>query len=110
MTKKLKSYHRQKYKYFPRESLLFRKSARHSIKNFFSEIAKLYKMYEQIIIVEFKIVFKVHEIYYMLSSDESKFVYQCFMNFFKKTKRKIKLIKIKPQLRRRLSGKALKNF
>jgi hypothetical protein len=99
-----------KIDYLPQNDMSFQKAAKLCIQQFFSEISKLNRIYQQPISVEFKIVFKVHEIFYMQPSDESQFVYDFFNKIFKQTKSKIKSLKLRPQLRKRLSGKSLKHF
>lgn len=96
--------------YLPKSFFGLRKNAKSVIKHFFNEIIRLRKSTKEPIIIEFKIVFYAHDIPYLIPSKESKFVHKIFNNYLSKTKKKIKQLKVNPQLRRRLSGVALKRF
>lgn len=96
--------------YLPRGFFTFRRDARKVINLFFKEIQRLHKTKKKKIAVEFKIVFHAPHISYLSPAKESAFVHKTFHNALKKTKKSIKSLEVKPQLRRRLKGKALKQF
>ncbi len=96
--------------YLPKNFLGFRKNAKAIIKQFFSEIIRINKVTNEPIIIEFKIVFHAHDIPYLIPAKESVLVYKIFNKYLSKTKKQIKQLKVNPQLRRRLSGAALKRF
>jgi hypothetical protein len=96
--------------YFPESYLRFRREAKNAIKDFFEKIKKLHEAHRKPVIIEFKIVFHAHAIPYLSPSKESLYIYSIFSYYLKKTKKRLKSIKIKPQLRNRLTGKALNQF
>lgn len=87
----------------------FKKETKKIINNFIMELKTLSKLHSKIII-EYKIVFNVSFIPWMIASDESMFVYKYFLRAVTKLQKKIHHIKIKPQLRNKLKGKSLKHF
>lgn len=101
---------RPKIYYMPQGYFRFRVAAFRIIKDFFMQIKRLHKLDKKTVILEFRIVFHAYEIPYLLPAKESKFVYTNFMAFAKLTKKTLKTLQIKPQLRKRLSGKALQQF
>lgn len=96
--------------YYPKSYFQFRRAARSSIKTFFSQIERWHSSSKQTVVVEFRIVFHAHDIPYLIPAKESKFVFTSFNKYFKKTAKKIPAMTLKPQLRKRLSGKSLKQF
>lgn len=94
----------------PKGFLSFRKAAKAVIKEFFVELIKLNKINKQPIVLEFKIVFHAYDIPYLMPAKESSFVYKTFNAFARKAKKSIRSMKIKPQLRKKLTGKALIQF
>lgn len=98
-------------KYIPKQKSQFKKAARAVIKEFFAAIEHVYRRNKAQIILEFRIIFKGTNYYYITPAEESLFVEKQFKFYLKKTKKIIKKnLKIKPQLRQRLSGKILKLF
>lgn len=94
----------------PKKYASFKKSAKNTIKEFFIEVKNLHIKHKKPIIVEYKIVFHVPHLLNFTPAKESLFVQKQFIKYCKKTIKKSKSIKLKPQLRNRLSGKALKQF
>ena len=97
-------------KYFPQSYLAFKKASKAVIKDFFAQIERLRKLHKKPVTIEFKIVFHAPHVPYLTPAKESKFVYRVFKNDVRKIRKKSKTIKVKPQLRRRLSGRGLKIF
>ena len=96
--------------YFAKSYFRFRRDVKLVIKHFFAEIKRLQQRHKKPITLEFKIVFHAHDIPYLKPAKESKFVYDLFLKYYKKTKRKLKSIDINPQLRKRLTGRHLIQF
>lgn len=96
--------------FLPKNYFSFRQSIRKITNDFFQQIIELNKQSEKSVSVEFKIVFRTHEIAYMKASADSLYVLKYFMQCVKKTKKKIKNIELQPQLRKRLTGRSLKLF
>lgn len=96
--------------HFSESYLKFRSASKKAIKEFFMQIEALEKAHQQPVIIEFKIVFNTYSIPFLTPSRESKFIYKTFHYYLRKTKKRLKLLKIKPQLREKLSGKELKYF
>lgn len=94
----------------PKGFLNFRRAAKAVIRDFFIEIIRLHKANKKPIILEFKIVFHVHDIPYLMPAKESSFVYKTFNAFARKAKKSIRTMKIQPQLRKKLTGKTLIQF
>lgn len=99
-----------KIQYLPKGYFKFKSAAKTIIQDFFQQVVSLHKLAKNPIIIEFKIVFQAHDIPYLMPAKESKLVYKLFTQSFQKNKKKFKLLELKPQLRRRLSGKPLKRF
>lgn len=96
--------------YFSEGYFSFRRYSKNAIKEFFTDIERLQKTRQTPVIIEYKIVFNVHEIPYLAPAKESKFVHKTFNILARKLKSKVNEVKIRPQLRSRLSGKPLKHF
>jgi len=94
--------------YFPQYSLRFKKNIKKFINEFITKI-EAYQTDTNPITVEYKIVFP-SDIPYMVPAKESHYTYQNFLKSLQRTQKKIKQLKVKPQLRNRLTGKALKRF
>ena len=88
----------------------FKKSAKKQVSEFFVSIKELEKNYKKPIRIEYKILFLVHGMEYMQPAKESLFIYKLFKKYLNKITRKSKLVKAEPQLRKKLSGKALVEF
>lgn len=97
-------------KYFSEDYLAFRKHAKSTIREFFKSIKELHKKYKTPITIEFKIVFFAPDVPHLIPAKESEYVYEIFFEYYNKMQQKNKHIKIKPQLRKRLTGRSLKRF
>lgn len=96
--------------YLPKNFLAFRREAKKIINHFFSKIVRAHALSKTKIKLEYKIVFTAENIPHLTPAKESLFVYKTFIYHAKKTKKRIKNLKIQPQLRRKLSGKILRKF
>lgn len=95
--------------YLPDGYLRFRRETNKIVKNFFLQALYFHNVTKQPIKIEHKIVFDA-DIPYLIPAKESKYVYRTFMYWAKKISKKIRYLKICPQLRKKLSGKSLKFF
>lgn len=96
--------------YLPKSYLRFQFTARNIIKDFFRQLKRLRKISNKPIMLEYKTVFYAHNIPYISPAKESLHVHTIFLRAYKNTNKKIKKLQLQPQLRRRLSGKALIQF
>lgn len=99
-----------KIEFFAKGYLTFRRQAKKSILAFFNDIIKAYSKKRKTVRLEFKIVAEVSDIPYMYPAKESRYVRKVFLYYAKKTKQKIKRLKVSPQLRSKLTGRALRIF
>jgi hypothetical protein len=99
-----------KINYLPKNYFRLKREVKKIIKDYFQQIQKLHHEYGKPIKLEFKIVFNVKNIPYIIPAKESKFVYKNFNYWIKKTQKRIKNLTVNPQLRKKLSGKSLKSF
>lgn len=99
-----------KIHHMPQAYFRFRLAAFKLIKEFFMQIKRLHKLHKKPVIIEFRIVFHAYDIPYLLPAKESKFVYTNFMVMVKLLKKTLRNLQIKPQLRKRLSGRELQQF
>lgn len=96
--------------YFAGKYPLFKRQATAAVRDFFQTMAELYKKHQCPIKVEFKIIHLAQDIPYLTPAKESEFVYALFCKELVRLNKKIKTLDIKPQLRQRLDGIALKHF
>lgn len=94
--------------YFAEDFFRFKNEVTKVIEHFFEKILSFNN--NQKIVIEFKIVFNATQVYYLIPSPKSNFVYRTFKYFLHKTKQKSKNVHVNPQLRKQLSGRSLKLF
>jgi len=93
--------------YLPKKLKFLKKEIIKIVTDFIKDLEILSKEHARII-VEYKIVFKAESIPWITLSPESKYVYKKFIQAMTISQTNCKQIKLKPQLRKKLSGKALK--
>src|SRR5438105_3568554 len=95
-------------RYYPKKKLSFKREVKKTIKKFFQEITFYHRKYKKPVSLEFKIVFNVTGVEYMVPAWESLYVYTLFLNACEKLNNSIDDFELNSQLRKRLSGKALR--
>lgn len=97
--------------YFPHRYLKFRAETKKTIASFFNEIIKVHKVKPKVVIrLQYRILFHTNDIPYLIPAKESKFVSTTFKKYVRRTVNQLKDLHLEPQLRKRLSGKALLHF
>lgn len=95
--------------YFSKKLFSFRSEAKQIINEFVFQLMQFSKVYKNIFI-EFKIVFDVSDMSWFKVSNKSRFVNGFFIKSVAKIQRTNPHIKLRAQLRQKLSGRALKHF